>query len=151
MGEIISSVKELVSPILADEGLELVDVEYRMESGRWVLRVFIDKDKGVTLDDCERVSREISAVLDVKDVIPHSSYTLEVSSPGLDRPLTKLNDFIRYRNKKARLKTKLPIQGRRKFSVVIEGVDGNDVVVRDSENKVWKIDIANIEKAKLDF
>ena len=150
MGEIISSVKELIAPILADNHLELVDAEYMMEGGRWVLRIFIDKEGGITLDDCERASREISAVLDVKDII-HNSYILEVSSPGLDRPLTKSEDFIRYRNKKARIKTKLPIDGRRKFSVVIEGVDGNDVVARDSENRVWRISISNIEKARLEY
>lgn len=150
MAEIRDHVKEVIMPILADEHLELVDIEYKKGKGGWTLRIFIDKEKGVTLDDCEKASREISALLDVKDII-HHAYNLEVSSPGLDRPLTKLDDFIRYRNKKARLKTKTPLQGRRNFSIVIEGVRGENVVVRDSEGKTWEIPIADIEKAKLEI
>ncbi|HBO85146.1 MAG: hypothetical protein A2073_02890 [Deltaproteobacteria bacterium GWC2_42_11] len=150
MEDIISSVKELVVPILADNNIELVDIEYRMEAGRRVLRFFIDKEGGITLDDCERISREISAILDVKDII-HHSYSLEVSSPGIDRPLVKKMDFIRYRNKKAYIKTKVPINGRRNFRVVIEGVEDDSVVVRDSESRIWNIPIGSIERAKLEI
>ncbi|MBI5893126.1 MAG: ribosome maturation factor RimP [Deltaproteobacteria bacterium] len=150
MEDIISSIKELAAPILADNNIELVDIEYKVEMGRRVLRFFIDKEGGITLGDCERVSREVSAILDVKDIMPHS-YSLEVSSPGIDRPLTKKDDFIRYKNKKARIKTKTPIQGRRNFSIVIEGVKDEDVVVRDSENRILEIPIENIEKARLEI
>lgn len=150
MEDIISSVKELAVPILADNNIELVDIEYKIEMGRRVLRFFIDKEGGIMLDDCERVSREVSAILDVKDIMPHS-YSLEVSSPGLDRPLTKKDDFLKYKNKKARIKTKTPIQGRRNFSIVIEGVKDEDVVVRDSENRILEIPIENIEKARLEI
>lgn len=150
MEDIISSVKELAAPILADNNIELVDIEYKMEMGRRVLRLFIDKEGGITLGDCERISREVSAILDVKDIMPHS-YSLEVSSPGLDRPLVKKDDFVRYKNKKARIKTKTPIQGRRNFSIVIEGVKDEYVVVRDSENRILEIPIENIEKARLEI
>lgn len=150
MEDIISSIKELAAPILADNNIELVDIEYKVEMGRRVLRFFIDKEGGITLGDCERVSREVSAILDVKDIMPHS-YSLEVSSPGLDRPLVKKDDFVRYKNKKARIKTKTPIQGRRNFSIVIEGVKDEDVVVRDSENRILEIPIENIEKARLEI
>ncbi len=150
MEDIISSVKELAVPILADNNIELVDVEYKVEMGRRVLRLFIDKEGGITLGDCERVSREVSAILDVKDIMPHT-YSLEVSSPGLDRPLVKKDDFVRYKNKKARIKTKTPIQGRRNFSIVIEGVKDEYVVVRDSENRILEIPIENIEKARLEI
>ena len=150
MEDIISSVKELAAPILADNNIELVDIEYKMEMGRRVLRLFIDKEGGITLADCESVSREVSAILDVKDIMPHS-YSLEVSSPGIDRPLVKKDDFLKYKNKKARIKTKTPIQGRRNFSIVIEGFKDEDVVVRDSENRILEIPIENIEKAKLEI
>lgn len=150
MEDIISSVKDIAVPILADNNIELVDIEYKMEMGRRVLRFFIDKEGGITLDDCERVSREVSAILDVKDIMPHS-YSLEVSSPGLDRPLVKKDDFLKYKNKKARIKTKTPIQGRRNFSIVIEGVKDEDVIARDSENRILEIPIENIEKARLEI
>ena len=89
-------VEEIAESLVVTEGMELVDLEYRREGPRWVLRLFIDKEGGVTVDDCARVSRELGDLLDVKDVIPQA-YVLEVSSPGLDRPLVTLADFNRRR------------------------------------------------------
>ncbi|TYO99712.1 ribosome maturation factor RimP [Geothermobacter ehrlichii] len=94
----------LISPIVEDFGLELVEVEYRREGSSWVLRIFIDKDGGVTLDDCADLSREIDPVIETEDIIPHA-YRLEVSSPGLDRPLKKPADFIRFRDEWIKVKT----------------------------------------------
>lgn len=146
--DIIPRLRELVEPILGEKGIELMDIEYRMDRGRWVVRFYIDKEGGVTLDDCSEVSGEVGAILDVKDIIPHS-YDLEVSSPGLDRPLVKERDFLRHRGEKVRIKTKTAIDGRRNFSVILEDVKEGKVIVKDDQGKSWEIPLAEIEKARL--
>src|SRR4030043_1474870 len=103
-GEIINRVMKIIDPILLDEGMECVDVDYRREARGWVLRLYIDKEGGVTLDDCTRVSHEVGRSLDVEDVILNP-YTLEVSSPGLNRPLKDEKDFIKYCNRLIKVKT----------------------------------------------
>src|SRR5688500_1773013 len=104
--------REAIQPPVEGAGYELVDVQWKHEHGGWVLRVFVDKDGGIGHSDCERVSRELSAVLDVNDFIPHA-YSLEVSSPGLERPLVTAGHFRRFLGKKARVKLKQGIEGRR--------------------------------------
>lgn len=106
-------VSVLAEPILREAGLELVDIEYRREGRDWVLRLFIDKEGGVTLDDCVEVSRELGAVLEVEDLI-ETTYRLEVSSPGLDRPLKKPADYERFVGSLVQVKTfeKLDPDGR---------------------------------------
>ncbi|MFH1090783.1 MAG: ribosome maturation factor RimP [Pseudomonadota bacterium] len=128
--KITAKVEEAAEPILRAEGLELVEVQYRRERSGWVLRLFIDRavnrdfdlpganqtrpaGSGVTLDDCVWVNREIGRVLDVQEVVP-GSYTLEVSSPGLDRPLTKPADFVRFAGRVVQVQTAGP-QGKRKI------------------------------------
>ncbi len=104
----------IIEDIVEHEGIELVDVTYRRESEGWILRVFLDKAGGVTVDDCGYISRQVSDVLDVKAVIPHA-YKLEVSSPGLNRPLTKPKDFAKLRGEQVRLATHTPIENRKNF------------------------------------
>src|SRR5215475_8397239 len=115
-------VRSLAGDVLSRAGYQLVDVEYRREPGGWTLRLFIDKDGGVGLDDCERVSREFGTVLEVEDPIPHR-FNLEVSSPGLDRPLTQDADFLAARGKRVRVSTGQPIAGQRNFSGRLEWAD----------------------------
>ncbi|MFC1821317.1 ribosome maturation factor RimP [Thermodesulfobacteriota bacterium] len=110
-----SRVNSLVEPILEGLGYELVDIEYLSEHGRWVLRLYIDQDPGITLDDCSRVSREIGDLIDIKNIINHE-YVLEVSSPGLNRPLKKEKDFSRFLGRKIKVKMKNPVNGRINFS-----------------------------------
>ena len=112
---ITKQVADLVQPILDEIGFELVDVEYLSKYGKWVLRMYIDREGGVTIDDCARVSRELGDLIDIKNVIEHE-YVLEVSSPGIDRPLKKEKDFIRAIGKKIKVKMAFPINGRRNFS-----------------------------------
>ena len=112
---ITKQVNDLIEPILDQMGFELVDVEYLSEYGRWVLRLYIDKDGGVTIDECAIVSGEMGGVIDVKDIIEHE-YVLEVSSPGLNRPLKQERDFIRAIGKKIKVRTLAPLQGRRNFT-----------------------------------
>lgn len=148
--DIIAQVKELAEPVIAQKGMELIDVEYKMEYGRWVLRLFIDKSEGITVDDCGDVSREIGTILDVKNIITHA-YNLEVSSPGLDRVLTRENDFLRYKGKKVKIKTKQPISGRRNFSAVLDDIKEGIVLLVDSEGKKWEIPFNDIKKARVEY
>lgn len=108
-------VRTLAQELIARAGYELVDLEYRREPGGWTLRLFIDKPGGVTLGDCEQVSREFGTVLEVEDPIPHT-FHLEVSSPGLDRPLTREGDFLAAEGKLVRIVVREPINGQRNFS-----------------------------------
>ena len=118
MSEIIEvinrKVEGLIKPILDEMDYELVDIEYLTERGRWVLRVYVDKEGGVTLDDCARVSREIDDLIEVKDIVRHE-YVLEVSSPGLNRPLKRERDFLWARGKKVKIKMANPVKGQRNF------------------------------------
>ena len=111
--QIRQQLEQLAEALVASEGMELVDLEYRRQGRRWMLRLFIDKDGGVTLDDCANISRELGDLLDVKDVIPQA-YVLEVSSPGLNRRLRKKEDFSRFAGRKVRLRLVAPIDGRKK-------------------------------------
>jgi ribosome maturation factor RimP len=111
---ISEQVAGLVERSLADMGFELVDVEYLSMHGKWILRLYVDKEGGVTLDDCATVSREIGDLIDVKDIIIHE-YILEVSSPGLNRPLKKEKDLKDAIGKKIKVKTVTPVEGRRNY------------------------------------
>ena len=105
---------ELIEPVLEPEGIELVDIEFKNEMGRWVLRLYIDAPAGIKLDHCELVSRQVGALLDMKDPIDHS-YHLEVSSPGINRVLRKERDFDLYAGSPVRIKTRRKLDGRRNF------------------------------------
>lgn len=111
---IAEQVKTLVTPIITDAQLELVDVEYTREGQVHYLRIFIDKPGGVTIDDCQMISRECEVLLDVEDLI-RTQYILEVSSPGLDRPLKKKEDYVRFRDRLVKIRTYRAIEGRKKF------------------------------------
>jgi ribosome maturation factor RimP len=143
----VKQLEAVVAPVVTGQGYELVDVEWKNESG-WILRVFVDKESGVTLEDCASVSRELSAVLDVEDVIP-VAYSLEVSSPGLNRPLKKAADFARFVGKKAKIKTRHPVgESRRNFSGTLVGVEGGKVKI-DVGDQVCEVPVDDVEKANL--
>ncbi len=145
--EILESVRNLVQPILEDYALELVDIEYLREREGWILRIFIDKEGGVTLDDCTKVSRELGYLMEVKEIIV-TPYNLEVSSPGVDRPLKTEQHFRRYVGNKVSIKTAEPIDGRRNFKGTL-GAFENGYVILDNAAKSWKIPLNAIVKAKL--
>ena len=109
-----ATIEELVSEITEPLNFEIVDVEYVKEAGEYYLRVFLDKEGGISLNDCEAVSRQLSEVLDVKDPIK-DNYFLEVSSPGLDRPLKKDKDFVRYAGRDVEIKLYKPLNGSKQF------------------------------------
>jgi ribosome maturation factor RimP len=129
-----ATVTELIQPVFEDNGLELVDVTFTKEGNVWYLRIFIDKPRGVDIEDCQRVSREIEQILDEKDPIPQS-YTLEVSSPGIERPLKKPADFDRFSGSLAKITTYAPLGGKKQFRGRLVGLRGSDVVmsINDAE------------------
>lgn len=147
--ELISSLWAMIEPLLEPEGVELVEVEFKLEMGRWVLRLYIDAPGGVTLDDCQAVSRQVSALLDVKDPIERA-YVLEVSSPGINRVLRKLEDFSKFAGSPIRLKTRAKVQGRRNFQGMLQGVE-NSKIVLILEDKRIEIDPEELETARLDL
>jgi ribosome maturation factor RimP len=147
--ELEARVKDLLMPVVHDMGIGLEYVEMKKMGGKFLVRVFIDKEESITLDDCERASREIEAVLDVEDPIPYS-YTLEVSSPGLDRPLRNPEDFKRFSGKVARVTTLQPIEKQTFFIGEIESAGDDDVVLLLPKNKRVTISHKIISKARLE-
>ena len=142
--------RELILPIMDAMGYELQDVELLGKGGRFLLRVIIDKDGGVTLNDCEKASREIEAMLDVEDPIP-SSYVLEVSSPGLDRPLRDPGDFNKYVGNMARVITYEPIENQTFFVGKIIEARETDVVLLLPKERIIAIPYSNISRARLEI
>jgi ribosome maturation factor RimP len=146
--EIVEKVKELVTPVLKDGGFELVDVEFVRERLGWVLRIYADKPQGgITLLDCQWISERVGVLLDVEDLIPYS-YNLEVSSPGLDRPLKKEQDFLRFAGEKVQLKLRIPLYERKNYVGVIGKLD-DGVLQLDVEGNIVEIDLSNLDKARL--
>lgn len=148
-GSVTESIEELVTPITEENRLELVDVEYKKEGKDWFLRIFIDKEGGVTVDDCTRVSREIEDLIDVEEVVP-TSYVLEVSSPGLERPLKKEKDFLRFKGKRAHVTTYTPIHGQKNFKGTIRDFQ-EDILFLDIDSQSVEIPKNQIAKAKLEI
>src|SRR5690606_16217370 len=139
---------ELLQPLVSDLGLEFVGIEFSPSRGSSLLRVFIDaRERPVTIEDCERVSREISSQMDVNDPI-EGRYTLEVSSPGIDRPLFTLEHFQRFIGSTAKVNVGLPLDGRHRFQGRIVGVDG-DRIVLDQDGSEVAISHVNVVKARL--
>ena len=141
--------RTVVQPPIEGAGYELVDVHWKHEQGGWVLRVFVDKPGGIGHADCERVSRELSAVLDVHDVIPHA-YSLEVSSPGLDRPLVTAAHFRRFLGKKARVRLKQGVDGRRNYAGTIVAVDEGGHVTVEVDGREHRLPLDDLERANLE-
>jgi ribosome maturation factor RimP len=145
----IFNIKELLEPILAEYRLELYDMVFKGTGRKGMLRVYIDREEGVTIDDCANVSRELGTLLDVHDVI-EGSYTLEVSSPGLTRELRNPFDFMRYKGKKVKIKTEVAIQDRNVFiGKLLEYED--DCARVETESGTYVIPYSHIEKANLEL
>jgi ribosome maturation factor RimP len=138
---------ELIEPTVKDHSIELVDVEYIKVGKAWILKVFIDKKQGVTVLDCQKLSREIEDLIEVHELIS-DPYTLEVSSPGLDRPLKNKADFLRNKEKQIQLKTFAPIEGRKNFSGIVLDVKDKILLLKDKDDCL-ELELANIAQAKL--
>jgi len=144
---LITTIWGFAEPLLTDMGMELVEIQFRREGHGWVLRLFIDKEGGVAIDDCAAVSREIGAYLEVEDLIDHA-YHLEISSPGLERPLKKREDFIRFAGRAARIKLREPVAGQRVLVGVLRGMEEESVVLALDGESV-RVGMENISKARL--
>jgi ribosome maturation factor RimP len=148
-GEMERVVSEIVEPIVTSHGMELIGVEYRRETGGWVLRIYIDKKGGVSLDDCVLVSNEVGPVIDVEDLF-QTPYTMEVSSPGLNRALKKARDFERFKGRVVKIRTHDAIGGRRNFKGRLLGCT-NAVIQIGIGGEVLDVPLLNVAKANLEF
>lgn len=146
--KITEVVTEMAIPVAQEAGLELVDVEFVKEGGRWYLRVYVDKPGGIQLDDCRFVSERMDKLLDERDLIPHS-YSLEVSSPGIERPLKKPGDYDRFTGQRANITTFTPFNGKKKFSGRIIGRQGEDVIL-EVEGAKLSIPLNKVSSARLE-
>ena len=144
---VVQQVMQLIEPILNEMDVELVDVEFLSVRSKWVLRIFVDEQDGITLDRCAQVSKEIGTLIDMKDIVEHE-YVLEVSSPGLNRPLKKVKDFIWATGKKVTLKTVSPVNGRRKFTGILKSFNEGALAIQ-TDNDLFSLPLKNVEKANL--
>ena len=147
MATIREKLHALIAPVAEGLGYELVGIEYLPQGKHSLLRIYIDQEEGITLDDCEQVSRQVSAVLDVEDPVS-GQYNLEISSPGLERPLFVEEHYTRFAGNRVFVRTSFPLDGRRKFEGTLKGVDGEDVVV-EIEEETFRIPLVQIDKAHL--
>jgi ribosome maturation factor RimP len=145
----VDRIRSLVHEVTDAAGYELVEVALKGSGAQRVLQVFIDQPSGITHGDCERVSRELSCVLDVEDMIP-SSYTLEVSSPGLERKLNRAEDFDRFRGHRVRVRTRQPVEGQKVFRGRLEGIQAGRIRLTPESGDLREIPLDSIREARLE-
>lgn len=155
-GNIIEQIRTIANRVAASQGLEIFDVQFRREAPGMVLRVQIDRPgpaatehDSVSVEDCANVSRELSAILDVEDVVP-TAYTLEVSSPGLDRPLRQAQDYVRFAGRSAKIVTREKVDGQTFFKGRLAGVDGDAVLLDGEDRKRHRLPLGSIARANLE-
>ncbi len=142
-------VESIIRPSLVDMGFEIVRVLLMSGGKRQKLQIMAEREDGsLTVDDCAEVSRVVSALLEVEDPIA-GAYDLEVSSPGIDRPLTRLKDFERYCGFEARIELRMAQAGQRRFRGRLQGLDGSEILLRDKEERDWRLPFADMVRAKL--
>lgn len=139
--------RQLLTPVIEAMGYELVGVEFNPSRTDALLRVYIDQETGINVEDCERVSHQISGILDVEDPIPFN-YTLEVSSPGLDRPLFEARHFTQFAGQRVRLQLSAPVNGRKKLLGMLQGMQGDEVVIAVDDADL-RVPLDIIDKARL--
>lgn len=142
--------EELITPIIERMNFELVDVEYVKEGGTWYLRAYIDKEGGITVNDCEAVAREMNDILDREDFV-EDSYVFEVSSPGLGRPLKKEKDYIRSMGKKVEIRTYRAINREKEFYGVLSAYDETTVTIETEEGEAMTFEKTDIALIRLAF
>ncbi len=149
--EIAEKVTEIAERVGTREGIEIVEVQLLGGGGNRVLRIFIDKPEGVTHEDCETISLHVGTILDVEDVIPGGAYRLEVSSPGIERKLSKLTDFERFTGKRAKIVLREPLSGSRRLEGVLGGLKDGMICLEVASGDSLTIPFEQIEKANLKF
>ncbi|HEN8797647.1 ribosome maturation factor RimP [Pseudomonas sp. CM25] len=147
MSSKLEQLQALLAPVVTGLGFECWGIEFVSQGKHSVLRVYIDKEGGILVDDCAEVSRQVSSVLDVEDPIS-SEYTLEVSSPGMERPLFTLEQFASHAGEQVKIKLRSPFEGRRNFQGLLRGVEDQDVVVQVDDQE-FLLPIDSIDKANI--
>ena len=154
--DIVEQVRELAARVAGTHGLDIFDVQFRREASGMVLRIRLDRpgpaataEDSVGVDDCARVSRDLSAVLDVEDVVP-TAYTLEISSPGLDRPLRHAADYQRFCGRRAKLVMREAIDGQTFFKGILGGIDGTHVLIDADDGRQHRVPLGVITRANLE-
>ena len=149
--DVKEKIRQLAEPVVVSEGIELIHVECVKMHARWIIRLFLDKENGVTLADCANISNQLGDLFDIREVIK-GAYTLEVSSPGFDRPLSRDQDFVKYKGSKVNIKTNVKIEGVKNFHGILSDYieeDGQKMVLIDIAGKNYRISKQDIAKANL--
>jgi ribosome maturation factor RimP len=147
----IEKIREIAERVGASEGIEIVEVQLLGGGKHRTLRIFIDKPPGVTHGDCELISQNVGTILDIEDVVPGDRYTLEVSSPGVERKLTKPRDFERFAGQKVKVVLREPVENRRSWEGILAAFEGNKVTLESAPGITVQFDLNQIEKANLKF
>lgn len=147
--DLIERIVALVAPILEEEGLDLVEVEYKRGARRSFLRIYIDKPGGVTLDDCSTVSNQLGDLLDIEDLISNR-YVLEVSSPGAERPLKRPDDYRRFVGRLVRIRTKESVDGNRQFVGRLVAFEEDKATIEVEDSEQVTLELGEIERARLE-
>src|SRR5215813_5664485 len=143
---VASKIEEIAQRVAQSEGLEVVEVEVKGGGAHRLVRISIDKPAGVTHADCELVSQQVGTILDVEDVVPGGRYTLEVSSPGVERKLLKLQDYTRFQGKKAKITLREPVEGRRNWEGTLAGVAEGSVAIEVAPGQTRQFPFTQIQK-----
>jgi ribosome maturation factor RimP len=149
--DVKEKIRQLAEPVVASEGMDLIHVECVKMHTRWIIRLFLDKENGVTLDDCTNISNQLGDLFDIREVIK-GAYTLEVSSPGFDRPISRDQDFVKYKGSKVNIKTNIKIEGVKNFHGILSDYieeAGQKMVLIDIAGKNYRIFKQDIAKANL--
>ena len=149
--EIVARINEIAQRVGGPEGIEIVDVQLLGAGRGRILRIFIDRPQGVSHANCEFISQQVGTILDVEDVIPGDSYTLEVSSPGLERKLNKAKDFERFVGQKARVVLREPVENQRRWEGKLAGFSDGIVALEPSDGRIVRFSLTQVEKANLKF
>jgi ribosome maturation factor RimP len=148
---VAGKVEEIAERVAASEGMEIVEVEFAGGGRNRLLRIYIDKPGGVTHADCELISQQVGTILDVEDVIPGQSYTLEVSSPGIERKLVKPRDFERFTGQKIKLVLREPVENQRRWEGVLASFAGGVLTLQPQPDRSLEIPLEQVEKANLKY
>lgn len=148
---LVEKVREIAERVGASEGIEIVDIQLLGAGRGRVLRLFIDKPEGVSHADCELMSKDVGTILDVEDVIPGDHYTLEVSSPGVERKLSKPSDFERFTGQKVKVVLREPLENQRHWEGMLAGFSGNVITLEPVPGRTLQFNLDQVEKANLKF
>ncbi len=148
---VTEKIQDIAERVAVSEGLEIVEVQLLGGGGSQVVRIYIDKAGGVSHADCELISEQVGTILDVEDIVPGERYTLEVSSPGVERKLTKPQDFERFKGQKVKVVLREPLENQRRWEGILAGFEDSTIMLEAAPGRSLRIPLAQVEKANLKF